>query len=164
LLAGRASEAGLTLAGFTRVDATVYELSSPRKNEIIAELVDKLVEVGVIGADQSQAVANTIVDREKLGSTAVGRGVAIPHAKHPAVPDVVAVVGRSREGVDFGALDGEPVNIIFLVVAPPNAPTRHLRVLEHIAWLLRDGTFFRRLRDAESHAEMMELILQAENA
>jgi PTS system nitrogen regulatory IIA component len=99
-----------------------------------------------------------LLDREKLGSTGIGQGIAIPHAKTDQAAAVVAAFGLSRRGVQFDALDGEPVNIFFLLVAPPDAAALHLKALARISRLLKDKFFRQSLRETKSAAEIIKLI------
>lgn len=101
--------------------------------------------------------------REELGSTGIGRGIAVPHTKHPSVDQLTGTVGISQEGVDFQSLDGEPVQLFFLLVSPPDRPGDHLRALENISRQLRDDTFCRFLKQAKSTDDVKTLLEEADN-
>jgi PTS system fructose-specific IIA component/PTS system nitrogen regulatory IIA component len=101
--------------------------------------------------------------REELGSTGIGRGVAVPHTKHPSVERLVGTVGISRNGVEFSSLDGEPVQIFFLLVSPPDRPGDHLRALENISRQLRDDTFCRFLKQSKTVQDIEQLLEEADN-
>jgi mannitol/fructose-specific phosphotransferase system IIA component (Ntr-type) len=117
--------------------ALVLSLGTKHKAEAIPALVKRLIAAGEITRNDEDDVVAAILRREELGSTGLGRGVAIPHAKHAAVNRVVAAIGRCPNGVDFESLDGEPVHLIVLLVSPPDKPGDHLRALERISSALR---------------------------
>ena len=101
--------------------------------------------------------------REELGSTGIGRGVAVPHTKHPSVDRLIGTVSVSPTGVDFASLDGETVNLFFLLISPPDRPGDHLRALENISRQLRDDTFCRFLKQAKSPQDIALLLDEADN-
>jgi nitrogen PTS system EIIA component len=100
--------------------------------------------------------------REELGSTGIGRGVAVPHTKHASVEKLVGTVGVSHSGVDFNSLDGEKVHLFFLLISPPDRPGDHLRALENISRQLRDDTFCRFLKQAQSPNDVKLLLDDAD--
>jgi PTS system nitrogen regulatory IIA component len=106
----------------------------------------------------ADAVKVSLLEREKLGSTGIGQGIAIPHAKCAAIDHVVAALGVSKKGIDFDALDGEPVYLIFLLVAPPDSSGLHLKALARISRLLKDKFFRQALREAKSSDEIQKII------
>ena len=101
--------------------------------------------------------------REELGSTGIGRGVAVPHTKHSSVDSLIGTVGVSAEGVEFDSLDGEPVQLLFLLVSHPDRPGDHLRALENISRQLRDDTFCRFLKQSKSAGDIAQLLEEADN-
>ena len=105
--------------------------------EAIGLLVDGLRDAGHIPEESAADVTAAFIRREQLGSTAIGGGYAVPHVKHPSVTKLVGAIGYSPEGVDFRALDGELVNMVILLVSPPNQPGDHLRALERISRFFR---------------------------
>ena len=108
-------------------------------------------------------IVDAVMKREELGSTGIGRGVAVPHTKHPSVDRLIGTVGISRDGVDFNSLDGEKVLIFFLLVSPPDRPGDHLRALENISRQLRDDTFCRFLRQTHTVDDIRQLLEEADN-
>jgi PTS system fructose-specific IIA component/PTS system nitrogen regulatory IIA component len=104
-------------------------------------MVGQLVSSARLASDQQEGVVAAIMAREALGSTGIGRGFAIPHAKHDAVTECTGLIGQSQSGVDFAALDGEPVRLICLLISPPNRPGDHLRMLEMVSRTIRDCKF-----------------------
>src|SRR5581483_8411841 len=106
----------------------------------------------------AKATVEVLLEREKLGSTGIGQGIAIPHAKSEQANDVAAAFGLSRRGVQFDSLDGEPVYIFFVLVAPPNAAALHLKALARISRLLKDKFFRQALRDVKAPADILKII------
>ena len=122
-----------------------------------------LVESKDISEDEQESIIKAIMKREELGSTGIGRGVAVPHTKHPSVDRLIGTVGVSAEGVDFNSLDGEKVQLFFLLISPPDRPGDHLRALENISRQLRDDTFCRFLKQAKTAEDVQQLLEEADN-
>jgi mannitol/fructose-specific phosphotransferase system IIA component (Ntr-type) len=118
--------------------AIISELSATTRDAAIRELVDSLVKTGAIRADTQEAVLAALLNREGLGSTGIGNGVAVPHAKSEAVDRVVGTLGWSKTGLDFAAIDRQPVYLVILVVFPPDHAGAYLRALEEISRELRN--------------------------
>ncbi|MDP3921597.1 MAG: PTS sugar transporter subunit IIA [Candidatus Omnitrophota bacterium] len=137
------------------------DLESTEKEDTLKELVDVLAEQKNIG-DQKGIVA-ALIERESLGSTGIGQGIAIPHGKTDKVKDLVAVLGISRKGVNFESLDGELVYIFFLLVAPKENAGPHLKALAQISRLLRDSYFCELLKRCKKPAEVFDLIKREED-
>ena len=108
-------------------------------------------------ADQEGIIA-AILKREELGSTGIGKGVAVPHTKHPSVDKLVATIALSKTGVEFASLDGDKVHILFLLVSPPDRPGDHLRALENISRHLRNDNFCNFLKQAGSLRAVIDLL------
>jgi PTS system fructose-specific IIA component/PTS system nitrogen regulatory IIA component len=138
-------------------------LSSSDKESVIIELVDSLLEAGDIKESDRDDIVKAIMKREELGSTGIGRGIAVPHTKHPSVDKLVGTVGVSVDGVEFDSLDGEKVQLSFLLVSPPDRPGDHLRALENISRQLRDETFCRFLKQSKNTDDIMQLLEEADN-
>jgi PTS system nitrogen regulatory IIA component len=132
------------------------DMKAEGKRDALEELCRLLADAKKL--PDPQALLQTLVDRESLGSTGIGQGVAIPHGKSPSVPAQAAALGLSKKGVDFDALDGEPVYILFLVAAPPEAAGPHLKALAKISRLLKDKPFRQALRDAVSVDDILKII------
>jgi PTS system fructose-specific IIA component/PTS system nitrogen regulatory IIA component len=139
-------------------DAVCTRLGSCERDEAIRELLAQLAAAGALRAGQLDAVYRVIIEREALGSTAIGRGCAVPHARTDAVERAVAAVGLSAEGVEFNALDGERVHAIFLVVGPSKAAGEYLEIMEQVSRLIQNEDFRRFLRRAATGAEVRALI------
>ncbi|MBI2070206.1 MAG: PTS sugar transporter subunit IIA [Elusimicrobia bacterium] len=103
-------------------------------------------------------IVQALLDRERLGSTGIGSGVAVPHAKSPRVGQIICALSMSKKGIDFQALDQAPVYIVFLLVAPPNSQSEHLNILARIVRLLKDRVFRQALREAKTKEEVVKLI------
>jgi len=136
--------------------AIIPALRSINKEGAIREISEALVRAGLV-KDVVHTV-EVLLEREKLGSTGIGQNIAVPHAKSEEVKNLVLGVGISEKGVDFDALDGDPVNIIFLVIAPVDATGLHLKVLARIARLLKDKVFRNSLRSCQTAEKVYETI------
>ena len=109
-----------------------------------------------------EQVLQAVLDREKIMSTGIGDGIAIPHGKSAAVTELVAAMGTQRRGVDFDALDGEPAFVFFLLVSPANVSGPHIKALARISRLLKNDEFKKKLIEADSAAEIIATIEAAE--
>jgi PTS system nitrogen regulatory IIA component len=132
--------------------AISVDLKAGGKKAVLEELCQLMAGTGKL-ANPGQMV-EVLMERESLGSTGIGQGVAIPHGKTASVTEQVAALGISRKGLDFEALDGEPVYIVFLLIAPVDAAGNHLKALAKISRLLKDKFFRQALRDAKSADEI----------
>jgi mannitol/fructose-specific phosphotransferase system IIA component (Ntr-type) len=153
----------MKFADFICREAICANLSAPDKEGAIREMVQSLVTAKKIDASQLESIIKAILKREELGSTGIGRGVAVPHTKHPSVDHLLGMVAVSPEGVDFASLDGETVHLFFLLISPPDRPGDHLRALENISRQLRDDTFCRFLKQAKSAPDIAQLLDEADN-
>ncbi len=131
-------------------------VTATTKEETLRELVDVLAKVEDIG--DPKGIVKALVERENLGSTGIGQGIAIPHGKTDKVTRLIAVLGISKSGVNFDALDGEPVYIFFLLVAPKATAGPHLKALAQISRLLRDAYFCELIRKCKTEEEVFNLI------
>jgi len=139
------------------------KLDADGKEGVIREMAGSLAQAGKISNDELDSIIRAILKREELGSTGIGRGVAVPHTKHPSVNRLVGTVAVSQEGVDFDSLDGEKVQLFFLLISPPDRPGDHLRALENISRQLRNDTFCRFLKNAKTAEEIKQLLDEADN-
>ena len=153
----------MKFADFVCRESVNAELESRDKPSVIREMVQALRDVGEIPADEFESIVGAILKREELGSTGIGRGVAVPHTKHPSVRRLVGTVAISSSGVDFSSLDGEKVQLFFLLVSPPDRPGDHLRALENISRQLRDDTFCRFLKQSKSNEDIVQLLDEADD-
>ncbi len=153
----------MKFSNFIEIKAIKAELIAKDKEGVIAELIDSLAAAGAIKEDEKADIVEAVMKREELGSTGIGRGVAVPHTKHASVDRLVGTVGISQEGVGFNSLDGEKVNIFFLLVSPPDRPGDHLRALENTSRQLREDMFCRFLRQAKNVDDIKQLLDEADN-
>jgi PTS system nitrogen regulatory IIA component len=143
--------------------AIVPELKAKDKKGVIAELVKAVKAAGGGGAKFSVSeVTHAILEREKLGSTGIGRGVAIPHAKSKHLTKVIGALGRAKQGLAFDAIDGEPVDLFFLILSPQNASEEYHQALQSVMLLLKKGSFMSFLRNAKGVKDMEEILRDAE--
>src|SRR5437773_12075698 len=139
-------------------DLVLADLRAHTKPDVLVELADALTARHQdLGLDKARLVG-ALEDRERLNSTALGDGVAIPHGKLPGLKRVLAAFGRSLAGVDFQSLDGKPTHLFFLLVAPEDSAGAHLKALARISRLLKEETFRRRLMEAPSARDLFETI------
>ena len=153
----------MKFADFISPEAIKPNVESEEKEDVIRELTASLLSAGKISEEQSDGIVKAILKREELGSTGIGRGVAVPHTKHASVDQLVGTVGVSAEGVDFDSLDGEKVHLLFLLISPTDRPGDHLRALENISRQLRDETFCRFLKQAKTAEDIQQLLEEADN-
>jgi fructose-specific phosphotransferase system IIA component len=152
----------MKLSDFVVREAIQVDLQATTKEAAIREIVHNLAASGRLAEADTDGVARAILNREELGSTGIGQGVAVPHTRHPKVNKLIGTVALSRKGVDFAALDGDPVDIFFLLVSPPNQPGDHLRALENISRHLKDDKFVSFLRQAKTREQVIELLDEAD--
>ena len=141
---------------------TVDVKAQHHKEDVIRELVGLLAKAGSIKERDVAKLVQILMKRESLGSTGIGQGVAIPHGKADCVDRLVAAFGVSRSGVSFDALDGEPVTLFFLLVAPEDSAGPHLKALARISRLLKDRYFRESLREAKDERQVVRIIQQEE--
>lgn len=134
----------------------IPELQGTSKLAVLEELAGALARLYPdISKDR---LVEVLLEREKLGSTAIGEGIAIPHGKLPRLSSVIAAFGRSHEGVDFNSLDGGPTRLFFLLVAPEDSSGAHLKALARVSRLLRDKAFRDKLLQVETREEIYRTI------
>ena len=142
--------------------STLVDLKGHSKDEIIEELVDSL-EVGAAIADRDKAL-EAVLEREKIMSTGIGDGIAIPHGKSDAVSQLSAALGIHKRGVNFDALDGEPAFVFFLLVSPANVSGPHIKALARISRMLKNDSFKRKLIEADSAEQILGIIEEEEQS
>lgn len=150
----------MKIMDFLDKKAIKLDLQSVEKEDALKELVDLLAETQEIG--DKKGILKALIERESLGSTGIGQGIAIPHGKTDKVSELVAVLGISQKGVNFEALDGEPVFIFFLLVAPKDTAGPHLKALAQISRLLRDSYFCELLKRCKTVDEVYDFIRREE--
>ena len=151
----------MKITDFLNLKGVKLNLESTDKEDVLKEMVDLLAEAKDIGDKKS--ILKALIERENLGSTGIGQGIAIPHGKTDKVSELIAVLGISAKGVNYEALDGEPVYILFLLVAPKDTAGPHLKALAQISRLLRDSYFCELIRKCKTPKEVFDLISREEN-
>lgn len=136
----------------------VNRIEAKDKSGALKELLAAAHATGAFSDKVGKALAKRLVERESLGSTGLGNGVAVPHVKGDGIDRVVLVLGRSKEGLDWQAIDGRPVHVMFLLVSPADEPETHLQCLRWIATLARNPDFRRFLLDADDEGAMRDLL------
>jgi PTS system nitrogen regulatory IIA component len=145
-----------------RKEFIIGDLKSRTKKEVLAELSGVFLR-DETGIDRDSLI-EVLMEREKLGSTGIGDGIAIPHGKLAGLERLVVSFGRSRMGVDFDSLDGAPVHIFFLLMAPENSAGHHLKALAKISRMLKDVSFREALIKAEATKDIYDLIVEKDRA
>ena len=148
----------MKLMDFVVGESIIVDLKATGKEEAIREMVGSLHRAGRLGNDDLESVIRAILGREELGSTGIGQGVAVPHTRHPTLNRLIGTVASRGAGVNFAALDGEPVDIFFLLVSPQNQPGDHLRALENISRHLKEERFVGFFRQARSRENVIDVL------
>jgi len=141
-------------------DNIIADIRARAKAAVLDEVVGELA-LRMPGLDKARAL-DAILEREKLGTTGIGHGVAIPHGKVKGLAEILVCFGRSRQGVDFDSMDALPVHLIFLILAPENSASAHLKALAAISQLLKGVEFRNVLMKAASRADIYRAIVEAE--
>jgi len=139
-------------------DLVVPEVGGTTKPQVLSELARPLA--NKYRDLDIAAITAVLAERERLGSTAIGDGIAIPHGKMPGVMQILGTFGRHRKGVDFDSLDGRPTHLFFVLVAPEDSTSQHLKALARVSRLFKDGSFRERLITAKDAEEIFRLIVE----
>ena len=139
-------------------DALIPSLTATTKDGAIRELVGSLQNAGFFRPDAVNTVVNEILRREGLGSTGIGRQVAIPHSRYEGLPHLIGTLGLSRQGIPFDSIDGHDVKMVFLLVSRPDQPGPHLHALETIVRVTESDEFITRLLGCSTKDEIWDLI------
>jgi len=141
----------------------IPELEASDRNGVIRELVEVLAKAKLLEESAVEGIVRSIVTRERTrGTTGFGKGVAVPHVKVEGLPRIVASVGRSSRGIDFGSLDGQPVYSVFLIVSPAEQPEEHLRAMDLIFRHLQQEQFRKFLRQSDAVDKIYDLLNEAD--
>jgi mannitol/fructose-specific phosphotransferase system IIA component (Ntr-type) len=152
----------MKLSSLVKDGAIVAQLAAKERDEVITELLDALIASGAVDAGMRNELIRSVLDRERKGSTGFGKGVAVPHVKHAAIKEMNAAIGLSAGGVEFNALDKQPVYSVFLLLSPEDKPEDHLHAMEVIFKNLSKDTFRRFLRQATTPEEVRTLLGEAD--
>jgi nitrogen PTS system EIIA component len=147
----------MRLGDVLRESCLVVDLKGTTREGVIREMTGVLQKEGLIG--DANLAARVVLEREKLGSTGIGEGVAIPHGKMKGIDTILCSFGRSAQGINFQSVDKKPVHIFFLLLAPENAAGLHLKMLSRISRILRDPSFRKRIMEEGSVKEIYRDIL-----
>jgi mannitol/fructose-specific phosphotransferase system IIA component (Ntr-type) len=152
----------MKLKEFIVTDAITPELAASDRDGAIRELVTALSGAGALPESAVDEVVAALIKREQNGSTGFGKGVAVPHVKHAKVKKMAGTVGRSVNGIDFAALDHQPVYSIFLLLSPDNQPQQHLQAMNIVFSNLQKDTFRRFLRQSTTREAIADLLDEAD--
>lgn len=150
----------MELTEFITPQLIKLELASTTKVDAIKELITILDGAGYV--TDAEAFLKSVLEREKVGSTGIGKGIAIPHSRTATVREVVVAVGRSKQGIDFEALDNKPVHLIFLIAAPIESGGLYLKALARLSRLLRYQEFRNDLMEATTVEDVIKIISSEE--
>ena len=145
-----------------KIEFLSESLLSNTKADVLAELINVLIASG-LKIDRAKAI-DVLQQREKLGSTGIGDGVAIPHGKVSELHELVVAFGRSRQGIAFDAIDGKPVHLFFLLLAPENSTGQHLKALAKISKMLKTPNFRKKLIDAKTGSDLFKAIVEQDES
>jgi PTS system nitrogen regulatory IIA component len=148
----------MKIMDFLSPEAVIVDLQATDKKNAIIELVEILKTTKNV--KKTDEIIQVVLEREKLGSTGIGQGVAIPHGKTDVLQEQVGVLGISRKGIEFNSLDGEPVNIIFLLVGPVEVAGQHLKALSRISRLFKDKFLRQAIKEAQVPDAVVKIIQQ----
>ena len=151
-----------TISDFLVPQAIRLSLKEKRKKRVIGELVEVLASAWDL--DNAPALTEQILGREKMGSTGIGHGVAIPHCLTSLTERTIMAFGRCRQGISYGAADNRPVYLVFLLLGPESATSEHLKLLSKLSRLLTEEQFREHLMEAGEPEEIVELFRQREEA
>ena len=152
----------MKLIDFVCLEATITELQASDRDGVIEELVMSLDKAGKLGKGKSRDIIREVIKRENEASTGLGKGVAVPHVKHKAVKKIVAAIGQSSAGIDFFALDKQPVYSVILLISPSEDPDKHLQAMESVFKHLQKERFRKFLRQCRSVEQIEDLLIEAD--
>lgn len=153
----------MKLTEIIQPDSIIAQLGTTDRDQAIRDMVELLVESGAAPAAIKDDLIERVLDRERKHSTGFGRGVAVPHVKHPDIEKITAAIGISAEGIDFNSLDKQPVYTVFLLLSPQSRPEEHLQAMEVIFKNLSKDGFRRALRQSGSAGDIGQLLDDADN-
>ena len=148
----------MKLSDFVCIEAAITELQASDRDGAIMELVSALGQAGKFNKGKCKEIAREVIKRENEASTGLGKGVAIPHVKHKAVKDVIATIGQSSAGIDFFALDKQPVFSVILLISPEDDPDKHLHAMEKVFKHLQQEKFRKFLRQCRNTQQIEDLL------
>ena len=153
----------MKFADFICFEASLPQLDIVERDEAITALVQSLDKAGKLAPGLCQELTQAVIDRENEASTGMGKGVAVPHVKHPAVKEVIGTVGQCTQGIDFSALDKQLVFSMVLILSPAENPDKHLRVMEGVFKHLQYEKFRKFLRQSNTVELIEDLLREADD-
>jgi len=150
----------MRLSEILAIDNIIPELKSKDKKGVLEELAEVIARYDA--SIDKEMLVKVLIEREHLGSTGIGDGVAIPHGKLSSVKRPIVSFGRSKKGLDFDSMDGQPAFLFFLLLAPENSSGIHLQVLTKIARILKSSAFRKELMQVDSRDEIYQTIIQTD--
>ena len=151
----------MQLEKFFKIEHINADLSAKNKEDALLEMVDTIIRGG-LNLDKS-SILEILKQRESLGSTGIGEGVAIPHGKISTLNDIVIAFGRSVNGISYDSLDGKPVHLLFLLLAPENSAGQHLKILAKISKMLKEPDFRKKLLKTRSQNDLYKIIIEQDD-
>jgi PTS system fructose-specific IIA component/PTS system nitrogen regulatory IIA component len=148
----------MSFAELLQKNSIIFDLKANNRDDALRETLTKIEENGRLQEGTFDEILAKLIEREELGSTGVGNGIAVPHTKHSSFDTPLLCISRSSKGVSFGALDGEPVYLFFMLLSPDKNATDHLKALTFISTALRDEFFCKFLKNANSEEEMLDTV------
>ena len=151
----------MQLEQFFKIEHINADLSAKNKEDALLEMVDTIIRGG-LNLDET-SILEILKQRESLGSTGIGEGVAIPHGKISTLNDIVIAFGRSVNGISYDSLDGKPVHLLFLLLAPENSAGQHLKILAKISKMLKEPDFRKKLLKTRSQNDLYKIIIEQDD-
>ena len=152
----------MKLREFIVSEAVIADLQAKDRDGAIRELVTSLAKTDALPADAVDEVVAALIKRETNGSTGFGKGVAVPHCRHAKVRKMAGTIGRSESGIDFSALDHQPVYSVVLLLSPENQPQQHIQAMDVVFTNLQDDMFRKFLRQSKTSAMILDLLDEAD--
>ena len=152
----------MSMSNFVIREAILPALTATTKEEAIRQMVKSLQQAGYFRESEIEEIVAAVMRREQLGSTGIGRSIAIPHSRFGGVDRLIGTVAISQEGIPFDSIDGEPVHILILLVSPQDRPGDHLRALEAVVRLMRDDRYVKELRQTTTRDAIWHLLDSAQ--
>lgn len=152
----------MSLHEYCNPDAVLCSLEASDKQDALNQLVDALVATKAVPKTRAEDVRREILSRESQASTGIGRGIGVPHARTELVKKMAIAIGRVPDGIPFGAIDGEPVKVIMLLVSPASKPEEHLAAMKAIVGIARDPYNSKRLQGCLTPESFIELLAEVE--
>ena len=152
----------MKFADFVCFEATIPELKADNRDEVIREVVQAISSAGRLKKGLCNDIIKALIKRENEASTGLGKGVAVPHVKHPAIKKPICVVARSSRGINFISLDKQPVYTVLLLLSPVDEPEKHLEAMEKIFRHLQKDIFRKFLRQSQTAEQINDLLQEAD--